>query len=404
MNEEIEYAEMLEIPVSTVNVIQKRRRQKAEKENGAFPDVSTQSVPVFNAAYQANLPQSGFTGAGAFSAAAMPNTPLEAPPLGANPAHDPLRDSAIAQVNNRLQDNPEQEDVITAEAALFAESANSEGTLDFEIPDRIDTVRVYANPKPKRSFFKRRKKSADEEYAFEDLFTKNTQENLEFSNDDALDFERDFSADFPADFPTDFPVEAEGETQKEGGRYALNIDEEPRSFRIAMTAEFAATCALCGIIFLTNVFMPSSAINTFFRALNGNNGQTIDRRAYTDFTLSPVVSELSNAEFLLSENGVLSFTDECCVYPVANGTVSELQRLDNGTYRVKISHSDTFTGVIDGLDYVYYAVGEEVKSNVPVGFSKGETEVQMTMYSGGMLLNCFTITEENCLAWLDDKE
>jgi hypothetical protein len=78
-------------------------------------------------------------------------------------------------------------------------------------------------------------------------------------------------------------------------------------------------------------------------------------------------------------------------------------KTEDGLYTVKISHSDTFTGVIHGLDQVYYTVGDEVKSNVPVGFSKGEQEVQVTMYSQGELLNCFTLTEENCLAWVSEE-
>jgi hypothetical protein len=68
---------------------------------------------------------------------------------------------------------------------------------------------------------------------------------------------------------------------------------------------------------------------------------------------------------------------------------------------VKINYSDSFTGVIHGLNLVYYAVGDTVKTNVPVGYSYGEQEVQVTMYSDGLLLNCFELTEENCLAWVE---
>ena len=51
-----------------------------------------------------------------------------------------------------------------------------------------------------------------------------------------------------------------------------------------------------------------------------------------------------------------------------------------------------------------YGVGDTVKTNVPVGYTAGETEVQVTMYSGGELLNCFELTEENCLAWVSAEE
>ena len=148
--------------------------------------------------------------------------------------------------------------------------------------------------------------------------------------------------------------------------------------------------------------MPNSAINTFFRSIGTASAvaQT-DARPYTDFTLSPVVSELSDAELSLSPAGILSFTDECCVYPAANGRVAGITQNADGSYSVKIAHSDSFTGVFSGLDSVYYAVGDEVKANVPLGYTDGESEVQVTMYSGGVLLNCFELTEENCLAWVE---
>ena len=149
--------------------------------------------------------------------------------------------------------------------------------------------------------------------------------------------------------------------------------------------------------------MPTSAINTFFRSLNGEQSVAGDNRKYTEFTLSPVVSELSDTQLNLSPTGILSFTDEACVYPVADGTVKEVVLASDGTYSVKLAYSDLFTGVIGGLDHVYYAVGEEVKRNVPVGYSEGESEVQITMYSEGTLLNCFQLTEENCLAWISQE-
>lgn len=368
MNEEIEYAEMLEIPVSTVNVVKKRKR-KTEKGN-------RQSSPLSALQNAANVWQ----GANAQNPSASQG--LLTPSHAEEGLQNPLQDSVIAQVNDRVRDL-ETPSTVTADADLFAESANSEGTLDLDFPDRIDTVRVYANPKPKRSFFKRRKE---------------TQNTADFT------IEESFENTFPDfDEPTSDPFLQSTMVENEGGRYETN-NPEPRSYRIAMTVEFAAACALCGAIFLTNVFLPGSAINTFFRALHNGSAQTADTRSYADFTLTNVVSELSDTKLTLSETGILSFTDECCVYPAVNGTIREILQAEDGKYLIKISHSDTFSGVISGLDYVYYAVGDEVKSNVPVGFSKGETEVQVTMYSQGELLNCFSLDDENCLVWSEQSE
>ena len=128
-----------------------------------------------------------------------------------------------------------------------------------------------------------------------------------------------------------------------------------------------------------------------------------DNRIYSDFTLASVVSELSDAEITVSPAGVLSFTDECCVYPAVDGKVAEVTKNASGTYDVKISHTDSFYGIISGLDYVYYTVGDKVYSNVPVGYSKGESAVQVTMYSGDELLNCYAVDDENCLTWIESE-
>ena len=321
MNEEIEYAEMLEIPVSTVNIVRKNQRRKKVKIRES----------------QAEEPKTT-------------EVELSAPPL---------KESVIAQVNNRLSEPsaPTIEPALEENIPLENNANDSiEERLNLDpIPERIDTLRLYS----------------DEEMG-------NWRESL-YSQDSTT------------------------ETQNEGGRYALNYKNKKKNpFHIALNAEFVAACALCGAIFLTNVFMPNSAINTFFRSIHSTSevAQT-DTRHYTDFTLSPVVSELSNAELSLSPAGILSFTEEGCVYAAANGTVSNVVKNADGTYTVKISHSDTFTGVFNGLDFVYYAEGDQVLSNVPLGYSNGETEVQVTMYSGGTLLNCFQLTEENCLAWLE---
>ena len=324
MNEEIEYAEMLEIPVSTVNVIrktQRRRKIKQEEEATAIPTE-----------YLAEL----------------------------SPA--PLKDTVIAQVNDRLNEAQDttQSQQIQVDAEMLAESANSDGRLEFDpIPERIDTVRLY---------------STDETNGF-------LQDGLH---------------------PQDYVLN----NQNEGGRYALNYKNRlSKGLRIALNTEFIAACALCGAIFLTNVFMPHSAINTFFRSIGSATATAqTDTRSYTDFSLSPVVSELSDAELSLSPAGILSFTDECFVYPAANGKVHSVTQSIDGDYSVKISYSDTFTGVINGLNTVYYAEGDEVKANVPLGYTNGENEVQVTMYSGGVLLNCFQLTEENCLAWVESVQ
>lgn len=205
----------------------------------------------------------------------------------------------------------------------------------------------------------------------------------------------------------------ERNNQKEGA-YPSGFDEYPdfakpipraeRIKELVVKAEFGVACALCLGIFLTNVWMPKSAINTFFRSLIAEEQESVDERDYTDFTLSGILGENTDAEMTLSPTGILSFTQAGCVYPTADGKVAEVSQDENGKYTVKIAHTDSFSGVIDGLDYVYYTVGQTVKHNVPVGYSEGENEVQVTMYSDGNLLNCFSVTEENTLVWITDSK
>ncbi len=153
--------------------------------------------------------------------------------------------------------------------------------------------------------------------------------------------------------------------------------------------EVAAACLLAIGIFLTNVFMPGSAINTFIRSLSSAPAQ---EAAYTDFELFPVVSGLSDADVAVSDSGVISFTDECAVYPVAEGEVASVTQLSDGKYSVEVAHTSVFRTVISGLTDVYYSVGDSVKGNIPVGYSDGTSQVSVSMYNEGALINGYSMS------------
>ena len=272
MNEEIEYAEMLEIPVSTVNVVKKKKKGKAQKKDE--------------------------------------------------------RESLIDKVNEKI--NARAFEMPNKDAAIHAEN---------DYKERVDTVAI-----------------------------ENENYRSEFSEE-----------------PT--PV------------------QKPKKSKAGavLTAEFAVACALCGGIFLTNVFMPQSAINTFFRSLVPQTEQE-GARAYHEFTLASVVGLNADAEISVSPTGVLTFTAKGCVYPVADGEVAAVTKGSDGLYEVRVNYTDEFYGVLRGLDTAYYAAGESVKANIPVGYSNGEKEVEVTLYSGGELLNCFTLDEDNKPVWTQDKK
>ena len=75
---------------------------------------------------------------------------------------------------------------------------------------------------------------------------------------------------------------------------------------------------------------------------------------------------------------------------------------NDGTWTIKIAHSETFSEIISGLTYAACSVGSVVKSNVPVGYSDGNAEVQVSMYEAGALLNCFILTENGELVWAEE--
>ncbi|MBQ9081053.1 MAG: hypothetical protein IJY26_00250, partial [Clostridia bacterium] len=166
-----------------------------------------------------------------------------------------------------------------------------------------------------------------------------------------------------------------------------------------LVAEFILAGLLCLSIFLTNIFVSNSAINTFIRTvLNPDVSNAAAAKTYSDFTLTPVVSEYAEVETSLSSTGVLSFTAQCSVYPACDGKVSSVTQ--NGqTYTVVVSHSDSFESVYTGLTTAYYQEGESVRANVPFAYTDGASAVQVSFYQDGEMLNCYSVDAENCLSW-----
>ncbi|MDE5789107.1 MAG: hypothetical protein K2H78_01690, partial [Clostridia bacterium] len=111
-------------------------------------------------------------------------------------------------------------------------------------------------------------------------------------------------------------------------------------------AEAAAACLIAAGIFLTNVFVPNTAINTFMGSLTAVKQKEAD---YKDFTLTSVISDLSEAEIAVTDDGVIHFTQKATVYPVCDGEISSVTEQD-GLYTVKIAHTSQFCSVITGLD------------------------------------------------------
>lgn len=358
MNEEIEYAEMLEIPVSTVNVIKKKRRTRAKQR----ADLKERLISTVNDRVGGEIALA----------------PYEANENGGEENADEAKDGKA--VKREL---------------AYSAAAYGNG--------RIDTVPIRGGGKKKKrsAFF-----DADDAEAYngEKTAFEAYREYGEFATQSGAETADEWGRAATNEMFGEASEELDaGDDAGENGYESAKRARSARRASTALTVEFTAACLLCGAIFLTNVFMPDSAINTFFRNLAPSAEKT-DTRVYSDFKLASVVSEFSDAEITVSPTGILTFTDECCVYPVASGEVAEVITNADGTYDVKISHAESFYGVIGGLSHVYYDVGDEVYSNVPVGYSNGEIAVRVSMYSNGELLNCYTVDDENCLAWVRGTE
>ena len=151
--------------------------------------------------------------------------------------------------------------------------------------------------------------------------------------------------------------------------------------------EAVAACLIAAGIFLCNIFIPNTAINTFVGNLTAIESK---ETSYKEFTLTSPVSQTSDATVLVTAEGVLHFIDKTSVYPLCDGEVASISQTD-GIYTVKIEHTSSFCSVVTGLDTVYAQVGEQVKGNLPFAYSNGENEVRISMYDGQTLLNCYTL-------------
>ena len=175
-------------------------------------------------------------------------------------------------------------------------------------------------------------------------------------------------------------------------------EKKPWAKKLLIT-ELAAVVGLCAVIFFTNIFMTNSAINTFVRGLFQGEATATDTRDYSDFKLTPVVNDSVDAALTVSETGVLSFTATCSVYAPASGTISKVNGSKETGYTVEVKHSEKFSTIISGLDSVYLSEGDKVMNTLPVGYTDGDGAVNVMMYSGDKLLNCYS-AENNKLAWI----
>ena len=156
-----------------------------------------------------------------------------------------------------------------------------------------------------------------------------------------------------------------------------------------ITAQIIAVFALSVAIILTNVFWENSGMNQLFKSVFKNEKVEEDNRDYDDFNLNlPIKSE-----GVTLSNGVLSVEGEYSLYPVCEGNIKKVERNSDGTFTVTILHSNSFSSVIEGADFVYFAEGDKVSANLPVCHTlKG---AKIYLYDEGSLLTDFSAIENS---------
>lgn len=152
-----------------------------------------------------------------------------------------------------------------------------------------------------------------------------------------------------------------------------------------VAAQVVAIFALVIAILLTNIFVENSGINMLVKSVFNPEKQTVDTRAYTAFKPTAPCS----SEMLTAENGVMTITGECAVYPLAEGNVESVYE-SNGKYAVTVFHSNNFKSVITGLDMSYVSLGDKIYAGIPVGYVRENAKV--TMYEGDRLITNYSLS------------
>ena len=165
-----------------------------------------------------------------------------------------------------------------------------------------------------------------------------------------------------------------------------------RRFNAVISAQVVAVFALISAIILTNLFWENSAMNTLFKSVFQSEHGAVTELEYDDFTLTLPIADVSG---LSIEAGAIAISGEYSLYPVCDGKVSRVDRAENGTFTVTLEHSESFSSVIEGLDMVYFAAGEEVTRHMPVGYVKNNAKVYL--YNGESLLTDYATVENSII-------
>ena len=169
----------------------------------------------------------------------------------------------------------------------------------------------------------------------------------------------------------------------------------PRLKISVIGVQFIIIGVLMATIFLTSALNANSGVNVFLRGVFGvEQGVSVDNRTYLDF--EPVLN--ADGREWIVDNGVMTFSGEGSVYAPCNGEVVACEEVENGKFSMTVKHSEKFSSVLTGLDYVYASIGDKVRGNIPVGYSFGEGATMCFTGLDGSIIAGYQIVD-NSVVW-----
>ena len=187
-------------------------------------------------------------------------------------------------------------------------------------------------------------------------------------------------------FESDFSTVTVTEKSKKGLFGFFHRKKQKAEKSNVVMSMVLASAALVAVIFLTNVFMPSSAINRIIRTVFAPSSvQTADVRDYAEFTAATPY----RAGDMQLDGGIMTFEGTGTLYAPCDGIVTRIVE-DAGKKTLEIEHSKKFRTVLSGIDFAYCDVGDSVYGALPVGYVNGGT-VSVAMYNDGVLLQNYVL-------------
>lgn len=185
---------------------------------------------------------------------------------------------------------------------------------------------------------------------------------------------------------------AESESKKGVLGFFKGLKKQKNGQDRVIAVQIAAAFLLVAAIILTNVFWENSGMNVLFKRVFGVSQKQTDNRVYSDFSLNLPV----RGEGLTYTEGVINVNGESFIYPVCDGTISQIQKGENGKYTITVTHSDSFKSVIEGADFVCFNAGETVNAKIPLCHTEGGASIYL--YDNDSLLTQYA-AKENSIVW-----